>query len=88
MVLHTRLGRRIRLLAPVVKPVNPVNTVQNPMSHRQQDRRTLGVRTPAFCPKRRILAGLIKFLAVGYGLNELSPMANTLVDFPEINESD
>jgi hypothetical protein len=35
-----------------------------------------------------MLAGLIKFLAVGYWLNELSPLANILVDFHEINEND
>jgi len=27
-------------------------------------------------PRRSILAGLVKFLAVGYGLNEISPWAN------------
>ena len=27
-------------------------------------------------PKRSVLAGLVKFLAVGYGLNEFSPKAN------------
>ena len=30
-----------------------------------------------FCPKRSILAGLFKFLAVGCGLNEVSPLANS-----------
>jgi hypothetical protein len=29
-----------------------------------------------FGPKRNILAGLFKFLAVGYGLNEVSLSAN------------
>jgi hypothetical protein len=34
-------------------------------------------RTPnPLGPKRSILAGLVKFLAVGYGLNEFSPSAN------------
>jgi hypothetical protein len=28
------------------------------------------------------------FLAVGYGLNEVSPIASSVVDFSEINESD
>jgi len=27
-------------------------------------------------PRRSTLAGLVKFLAVGYGLNEISPWAN------------
>ena len=31
------------------------------------------VSPPAFCPKRSILAGLVKFLAVGCGFNEFSP---------------
>jgi len=30
-----------------------------------------------FCPKRSILAGLFKFLAVGCGLNEITPLANS-----------
>ena len=30
------------------------------------------VPPPSFCPKRSILAGLFKFLAVGYGLNEIA----------------
>ena len=30
-----------------------------------------------FCPKRSILAGLFKFLAVGCGLNEIAPLANS-----------
>ena len=35
------------------------------------------VSPPAFCPKRRILAGLVKFLAVGCGLNEIAPSADS-----------
>jgi hypothetical protein len=35
------------------------------------------VPPPSFCPKRSILAGLFKFLAVGYGLNEIAPSANS-----------
>ena len=37
-----------------------------------------------FGPKRSILAGLFKFLAVGCGLNEMSPLANRVVDFSDI----
>ena len=36
--------------------------------------------TPEFCPKRRILVGLVKFLAVGCGLNDalfFQPLMNT-----------
>jgi hypothetical protein len=35
------------------------------------------VPPPSFCPKRSILAGLFKFLAVGYGLNEIARSANS-----------
>jgi hypothetical protein len=35
------------------------------------------VSPPAFCPKSRILAGLVKFLAVGCGLNEIAPSADS-----------
>jgi hypothetical protein len=35
------------------------------------------VSPPAFCPKRSILAGLVKFLAVGCGLNDIAPSANS-----------
>jgi len=35
------------------------------------------VSPPAFCPKRSILAGLVKFLAVGCGLNEIAPSADS-----------
>jgi len=35
-------------------------------------------------PKRRILAGLFKFLADGNWLNEFSPWANSIVDLSEI----
>ena len=35
------------------------------------------VSPPAFCPKRSILAGLDKFLAVGCGLNEIAPSADS-----------
>jgi hypothetical protein len=35
-------------------------------------------------PKRRILAGLFKFLADGNWLNEFSPLANSFVDLSEI----
>ena len=37
-----------------------------------------------FGPKRSILTGLFKFLAVGCGLNEMSPLANRVVDFSDI----
>jgi len=42
------------------------------------------VRTPAFCPKRKILVGLVKLLAVGCGLNECSLQRTSVDDFSEI----
>ena len=35
------------------------------------------VSPTAFCPKRSILAGLFKFLAVGCGLNDIAPSADS-----------
>jgi hypothetical protein len=35
------------------------------------------VSLPSFCPKRSILASLVTFLAVGYGLNEISRSAKS-----------
>ena len=41
-------------------------------------RKTLKAHTHPLEPKRSVLAGLVKFLAVGYGFNEFSPTANGL----------
>ena len=41
-------------------------------------RKTLKAHTHPLEPKRSVLAGLVKFLAVGYGFNEFSPSANGL----------
>jgi hypothetical protein len=41
-------------------------------------RKTLKAHTHLLGPKRSILAGLIKFLAVGCGFNEVSPWANAV----------
>ena len=38
-------------------------------------------------PKRSILAGLFKFLADGYWLNEFSPSANSFVDLSGIDSA-
>ncbi|MCY3005506.1 MAG: hypothetical protein NTV29_05965 [Planctomycetota bacterium] len=35
------------------------------------------VSPPPFCPKRSILAGLVKFFAVGCGLNDIAPSADS-----------
>ncbi|MFM9062158.1 MAG: hypothetical protein ACKOOI_03870, partial [Pirellula sp.] len=35
-------------------------------------------------PRRDLLGGLVKFLAAGCGLNESSPLANSVDDFSEI----
>ena len=45
--------------------------------------RDTSLRLP-FGSKRSILAGLLKFLAVGCGLNEITPLANRVIDFSDI----
>ena len=57
--------------------MNNVNTVQNPRTRRHDDRKVLGVAFSVSAPNAASWRAYLSSLAVGCGLNEIAPLANS-----------